>query len=419
MKKTTFLAVLKNKDFLKLWLSQSLSQLTANMLNFILIVKIYEATGSTVAVGLLFALYVAPSLFLGLFTGAFIDLWSKRKILILTNLSQALIVLLYLGVGSKAWPIYSIVLLYSLCDEFFNPSQAAILPALVKKEHFPAANSFFFFTMHGAFLIGYSMGGPVIKILGQRSPFVLASIFLFIATLATYLLPKDKPRRKWDLEKGFGEIAEDIKEGYNFIKNEHRVLIPIGLYVLTQILLATVVILFPSYSQNVLGIDIRDAGLILILPAGFGAILGSVFIERSIRKLGKRVLISLGIFGSSLGLMSLALVVPRIPLATLAAFITMAVLGFAAIMVNIPAQTLIQENTPFDVRGRVFGVIGSLVTVAAAIPVFVTAALVDLIGVTWIVFIISSVVFALGLLSLRKKYVLQIYNRRKENETKQ
>lgn len=411
MTKTTFLAVLKNRDFLKLWLSQSLSQLTANMLNFILIVKIYEATGSTVAVGLLLALYVAPSLFLGLFTGAFIDLWSKRKILTLTNLSQALIVLLYLGVGSQAWPIYSIVLLYSLCDEFFNPAQAASLPALVKKEHFPAANSFFFFTMHGAFLIGYSLGGPVIKILGQRSPFILASIFLFIATLATYLLPRDKPKRKWNLERGFGEIAEDIKEGYIFIRNEPRVLIPIGLYVLTQILLATVIILFPSYSQTVLGIDIRDAGLLLILPAGIGAILGSVLVERTIKKLGKRILISMGIFGSSFGLMSLALIVPKVSLAAIFAFITMAVLGLTAIMVNIPAQTLIQENTPFDVRGRVFGVIGSLVTVAAAIPVFVTAALVDLIGVTWIVLVISFIVFILGLFSLRKKYVLQIYHR--------
>jgi len=413
MKKTTFLAVLKNNDFLKLWISQSLSQLTANMLNFILIVRVYEATHSTVAVGLLLALYVAPSLFLGLFAGAFIDLWSKRRVLLFTNLSQTLIVLLYLGVGTKVWPIYSIVLLYSICDEFFNPAQAASLPALVKKEHFPAANSFFFFTLHGAFLIGYSIGGPVIKAFGQRSPFLLASLFLFIATIATYLLPKDRPKKKFDIEKGFGEIATDVKEGYEFIKNEPRVLIPIGLYVLSQIFVATVVILFPSFSENVLGIDIRDAGLVLILPAGVGAVLGSIFVERTIKKLGKRILISLGIFVASFALISLALIVPRIAMAAAFAFLTMVVLGIAAIFVNIPSQTLLQENTPFDIRGRVFGVLGALVTVAAAIPVFVTAALVDLIGVTWIIFSIAILLFILGLFSLRKKYVLRLYNRTK------
>ena len=413
MKKTTFLAVLKNNDFLKLWISQSLSQLTANMLNFILIVRVYEATHSTVAVGLLLALYVAPSLFLGLFAGAFIDLWSKRRVLLFTNLSQTLIVLLYLGVGTKVWPIYSIVLLYSICDEFFNPAQAASLPALVKKEHFPAANSFFFFTLHGAFLIGYSIGGPVIKAFGQRSPFLLASLFLFIATIATYLLPKDRPKKKFDIEKGFGEIATDVKEGYEFIKNEPRVLIPIGLYVLSQIFVATVVILFPSFSENVLGIDIRDAGLVLILPAGVGAVLGSIFVERTIKKLGKRILISLGIFVASFALISLALIVPRIAMAAAFAFLTMVVLGIAAIFVNIPSQTLLQENTPFDIRGRVFGVLGALVTVAAAIPVFVTAALVDLIGVTWIIFSIAILLFILGLFSLRKKFVLRLYNRTK------
>jgi len=411
MKKTTFLTVLKNGNFLKLWSSQALSQLTANMLNFILIVKVYEATGSTVAVGLLLALYVAPSLFLGLFAGAFIDLWSKRKVLLITNFSQALIVLLYLGIGSKIWPIYSIVFLYSICDEFFNPAQAASLPALVKREHLPAANSFFFFTLHASFLVGYSIGGPVVKILGVRSPFLLASFFLWIAALATYLLPKDKPRKTINLERGFDEIIADIKEGYRFIKNEPRVLIPIGLYVLSQIFVATIVILFPSFSENVLGIDIRDAGLVLILPAGIGAILGSIVVERLVKRLGKKVLISAGFFSAAFGLLALALVVPRVSFAAGLAFLTMVFLGMAMILVNIPAQTLLQENTPFDVRGRVFGVLGALVTVAAAIPVFITAALVDLVGVTWIVFGIGVLMFMVGLLSLRRKYVLQLYNR--------
>lgn len=415
MTKSTFIGVLKNRDFVKLWVSQGLSQLTANMLNFILIVRVFEATGSTVAIGLLLALHVAPSLFLGLFAGAFIDLWSKRKILILTNLSQALIVLLYLGVGSKVWPIYSIILLYSICDEFFNPTQAASLPALVDKNHLPAANSFFFFTMHSAFLVGYSMGGPVIKALGIRSPFILASFFLFVATLATYLLPKDKPKKKLDLEKGFeevvAELAADVKEGYLFIKSEPRVLIPIALYVLSQIFVATVVILFPSFARDVLGIDIRDAGLVLILPAGIGAVLGIIIVERTVKKLGKRVLISLGIFTAAFGLLNLALVVPRVEIAPWFASLTMVILGAGAILVNIPSQTLLQENTPFDIRGRVFGVLGALVTVAAAIPVFVTAALVDVIGVTWIVFGIGILLLILGFLSLRKKYVLQLYNR--------
>ncbi len=147
--KTTFIEVIKNRQFLKVWTSQFFSQLTANMLNFVLIVKIYEATQSTVAIGIFLAIYAAPSVFLGLFSGAFIDLLSKRKVLLLTNLSQALIVLLYLGIGNKIWPIYTIVLLYSICDEFFTPAEASTIPAIVKKENLPAANTLFLFTLHG------------------------------------------------------------------------------------------------------------------------------------------------------------------------------------------------------------------------------------------------------------------------------
>lgn len=413
MDKTTFLAVLKNKNFLKIWISQTLSQLTVHMINFILIVVIYEATGSTVAVGLLLALYVFPSLALGLFAGAFIDLWSKRKILLLTNLAQALIVLLYLGVSSKIWPIYSIVLLYSICDEFFNPAQAAYLPALVKRSHLPAANSFFLFTMQASFLVGYSIGGPIVKNLGFQAPFLLASFFLLVAALAAFLLPKDQPKKKIDLEKGFEEIAADIKEGYQFIKNETRVLVPIALYILSQIFVSTIAILFPSFTKNVLGIDIRDAGLVLILPAGLGAIIGSIIVERTIRVLGKKVLITIGFFCASAGLFVLALVVPRVVMAAGLASLTMVALGMAMIFVNIPAQTLLQENIPFDIRGRVFGILGALVTVAAAVPVFMAAGLADVVGETWIIFGIAVLMFIVGLLSLRRKNVLRIYNRSK------
>ena len=408
--KITFAEVLKNRHFLKVWTSQIFSQLTANMLNFVLIVRIYEATQSTVAVGLFLAVYAAPSVFIGLFSGAFIDLMSKRKVLLLTNISQALIVLLYLGIGDKIWPIYSIVLLYSICDEFFNPAQASSIPALVKKENLPAANSLFLFTLHGSFLIGYSIAGPVIKFFGSTIPFILASLFNLVAAMAVFFLPKDKPQKDLTIETSFDDFVGDIKEGYIFIKNEPKVLIPIILYVTSQVIIASAVVLLPSFASDVLLMDIKDAGLLLVLPAGIGALLGAFLVERTIQKLGKRLLITSGIFIASLGLICLAIVVPKTGIVLIAS-VLMAILGASMVVVSVPAQTLLQENTPFDVRGRVFGALGAFVSISAVLPLFVVAGLTDIFGPVVILTMIALLLFGGGLMSLKKDYVLRIYHR--------
>ncbi|MFH1289521.1 MAG: MFS transporter, partial [Patescibacteria group bacterium] len=318
-----------NKNFTKLWLSQGLSLLTSNMLNFILMIKIFEATGSTVAVGLYLALYTLPSVFLGLFAGAFIDLWSKRKILILTNAAQALVVLLYLGASDKIWPIYSIVLLYSMCDEFFLPAQASTLPAIVSKKQLSRANSLFMMTMQATFLIGFTIGGPIIRLLGNQGPFILASLFLMVSALSVYFLPKDKPADEIKFSKNFDEnfekIISQIREGYSFIRKERKILIPLVIYVLIQVVMAIVTILFPVISQKLLAVDIRDAGLILITPLGFGMIAGMFALNRIIDRMGKRISIAIGSFLAILGVLGIVIAAPavklKIPVACFSTFL--------------------------------------------------------------------------------------------------
>lgn len=404
-----------NKNFSKLWLSQGLSLLTSNMLNFILMIKIFEATGSTVAVGLYLALYTLPSLFLGLFAGAFIDLWSKRKILILTNVAQALVVLLYLGVSDKIWPIYSIVLLYSMCDEFFLPAQASTLPAIVSKKRLPRANSLFMMTMQITFLVGFTIGGPVIRLLGDRGPFVLASFFLMASALAVYFLPKDKPADEIKFGKNFDEnfekIISQIREGYSFIRKERKVLIPLIIYVLIQVVMAIVTILFPVISQKLLAVDIRDAGLILITPLGFGMIAGMFVLNRIIGKTGKRILISIGSFLGILAVLGIVVAAPAVNLKIPTASFSTFLLGISMVFSLVPTQTLLQENTPFKVRGRVFGLLGALTTISLAVPVFVSAALVDILGPIWAMGMICVILATIGILSARKKYVKQFYYR--------
>ena len=182
---TRFFKILKNKNFSSIWLTQIFSLTIAHMLNFVLIDRIFKISASTAAVALFFALYYLPTVIFGPFIGVLVDRMNKKRILIFSNLSQTFIVLLYLTLGEKIWPIYTVALLYSVCDEFLNPAIAAALPAVVKRRSLPAANGFFFLTTQTAVGLGYLVAGIMLRFLAnEKIIFILASLALFFASLS-------------------------------------------------------------------------------------------------------------------------------------------------------------------------------------------------------------------------------------------
>lgn len=411
--KTTFATVLKNKDFLKIWGAQLVSLICANMLVFILMGRIYQDTGSTIAVGLLWGFDILPSATLGPFIGVFLDYLDKKKILIFSSLIQAFVVLLFLGIGEKVWPIYTIILLYSFCDEFFNPAIAILLPSIVKKEELTAANSIFLFTTQGSFAFGFLAGGMILKLLGfSPFAFILASILLLFAVFLASLLRWNPSVQKRKVKATLAGFWHELVGGYNFIKNEPKILFPIILLTGLQIILGMGLILIPTISREIVSIDFADSPFVLVVPAILGAILGSLLVERMIRKYLKRVLIINGLFLLGIAILFFGVVLPLIWFAAILSSFLVFLMGAAFVLMFIPLQVLIQENTPFGVRGRVFGTLNTLITLAAAIPVLATVTVVDILGIKLALAIAGVFLIVLAVYTARGKYgILSTYYR--------
>ena len=86
-------------------------------------------------------------------------------------------------------------------------------------------------------------------------------------------------------------------------------------------------------------------------------------------------------------------------------------LGIGLVSLIVPVQTLLQEKTPEDKRGRVFGVLGFAVTLASILPVLLTATIADILGVNFILGIIAIIIGAVWIYSLREPYEIFSYNR--------
>ena len=77
--------------------------------------------------------------------------------------------------------------------------------------------------------------------------------------------------------------------------------------------------------------------------------------------------------------------------------------GIAYGLVAIPSQTQLQEDLPEDVRGRVFGVLNMLVSVASFLPIIVVGPISDLIGTTAVIVVVAVAVLIAGLASVLRR----------------
>lgn len=320
-----------------------------------------------------------------------------------TSIFQAVAALLYLPLGTRVWPIYGVVFLYSLIDEFFRPAQEAALPGFVKREHLPFANSLMVLSLQGAGVAGYTLAGPLMRLAPEYFIFFLGSILLLFGAMAAALLPIDSPaNHKKPLANGFVGFLNDLKEGYGVIRGERKIWSSIFLMALVGAMSTLVVALAPAIAEKIFAIDLRDVGVIMIPSASAGAILAGLAIDRLLRIFGRVKLTRLGFV--ILGL--IFFVSPLLGLnitSNLAFIIFIAFLGGVAVVItNASPKTSIQENTPFDNRGRVFGTLRTLITFASSVPMVLGAALADLVGLRPVLSFAGVVVIASSFYLLRK-----------------
>ena len=386
---------------------------SAATLTFILIGKIFSLTSSTVAVGIYLFFYYLPTAILGPFVGVFIDNWSKKSILFYSNLIQSILILSFIFVKQRFWIFYPLGFLYSLGDEFYNPTVAVGIPSLVKKEDLTVANTLFFFTTQTSIIAGSFIGGLMLKLF-PRFIFVIISLFLVFAAFLCSRLPSKIIDQSKKLKESFPKLAvdrfwENTKEGYTFIKNEPLIFFPILLLAVLQSLVAMGLILLPSLSRMI-HLEFADSSFLIIIPACVGAITGAWLLGKRNYRVRKNVFIIRGLYLFGASILSLPLISLLIKSPTCLSLFFGIGLGLGYVFIYIPLQTSIQEHTPFNVRGRVFGTLSTLATLAAAVPLFITTSLADIIGTRYVLMIVGVGLLIFTFFVQRRKEQIINYN---------
>ncbi|HEY7133081.1 MAG TPA: MFS transporter [Candidatus Limnocylindrales bacterium] len=423
------LAVFKNRPFLLLWLAQAATQIGGNMVIFGLTVIISESTGSTTAVSALIFTFLLPAVLFSALAGVFVDRLDRRLVLIATNILRGLAFVAIYFVGDHLGLLYLLNITVSTITVFFGPAEAAMIPKLVPKRQLISANGIFTLTLNAAFAVGFTLLGPlIVKIAGAPALIAVVAALYFVAAVFCWTLPAAPPApspagpqgargRVREAESAIGEVATQLREGIGFIRDHREVRWSLSYLAIAASLVGVLGVIGPAFAQKTLGLSPADF-VVIVLPLGAGIVMGILLLNAYGRLIPRRRVIEGGLIalGVLLALMALSgrisavldrtvagTSLPDLSLLTSLLSIVVAVAFFAGIAyacVAIPSQTQLQEDLPEDVRGRVFGVLNMLVSVASFLPILVVGPIGDLVGPTAVMVIVAGFVVLSGVLSI-------------------
>ncbi|MEY4442825.1 MAG: hypothetical protein RL442_1825 [Pseudomonadota bacterium] len=307
----------------------------------------YELTSSAWDLGLVGLVQFVPALLLALLAGHVADRWPRGRIIVVCLLGQALVAAVLLQATWADALSRDLLLWLSLVmgaiRAFQMPASQALLPALVSPSLLPRAMAFSSAGLQAAILGGPALGGFVFA-LGADVVYALSLALLLVASLA--LMRLSLPQRQAAPEP---MTVTSVLAGVRFVWH-HKLLLGGFSLDLFAVLLGGATALLPIYAKDILEVGPWGLGLLRASPAA-GALIMSLVLTRwpLQRHVGRWLMVSVGLFGVSIAVFAVSTVF----------WLSMLALVFSGAfdMVSVVVrQTLMQLETPDEMRGRVSAV---------------------------------------------------------------
>ena len=376
-KQVGFVALLKNRSFLALWMGQLLSQVADKVLLTLLIalLAVYPtATGTENSMrSVLLLTFTLPAILFGSVAGIFVDRLGKKLILVVSNVIRALLIFTIPFSPREFIILLLITFVISTVTQFFAPAEQAAIPLLIPRENLLAANALFTTTTMGGFIVGFAIGEPLLSLsqawggdYGQE--FLVGGLYLLAAGMLQAVALKETVGNVSSIMVNPGQ---EIKAGFKYLKQNRLIwdamLQLTTLYCVIAALTVLTFSLAPQIglqSEKQYGFIVAAAGIGIMLGAGVLGHWGDVFHHKPLPLYGfLTIAFALAAFSFASNLwLGLGL---------------SALLGIGAALVGVPMQTLIQRQTPTEMHGKVFGFQNNLVNIALSAPLAITGPITD------------------------------------------
>ncbi len=336
-----------SKRFASFWLAR-LAGVSANQMVMVALGwQMYGLTANAWDLGLVGLLQFAPALLLTLPAGHAVDHFDRRLVLAVSFLLQlvAAAVLCF-----ASWQhltsrhlIFATSIAYGVARAFQMPAQQAMLPLLVPPDTLPRAMAASAAAMQTAIIAGPVVGGFVYA-LGPGYVYGLSLLLLSVAVGGVVAVgPLQAPRRT--AQPGWSTLFA----GLRFVWTHPVMLGAISLD-LFAVLLGGATALLPMFAKDILFTGPWGVGLLRAAPA-LGALLMSGWLARRPieRRVGRALLVAVAVYG-------VATLVFAVSRSFALSFLALLVCGSSDMISIVIRQTMVQLETPDEMRGRVSAV---------------------------------------------------------------
>ena len=365
MNSLTYMQLLRrNRPFRQLWLGQVVSEL-GNWFNFIAglgLVRLVSGNAAVATTVMLLARLV-PFTLVAPFAGAFVDRWSRRRVMIASDLTRALVALALLLVTrpEDLWIAYLCTVLLALFGAFFEAAKNAAVPNITGDADLLAGNALMWSSRFLLMSFGAALGGWTAAHFGYRAAFIVNALSFLISAYSVWLIPEQAIQAN-QTAGGRGEkrVAlgywADIRAGWVYIVSQAPVAAILGINILWATGGGAINLISDRLGGLVFagerGISGDSAVAALYFAAGLGLFMGMMIARRvgtHVELLGRTAgfigwtLLAQGIMFAGIGLM------PSLAWACAMLFLSRVVLGVEFAI----QETLLMRLVPDNLRGRV------------------------------------------------------------------
>ena len=349
---------LTHRNFRLIWIGLFFSMSGSMMQNAALLWHVsllVTPERKALALGLVGLVRVVPIVVLSTFSGVVADAWNRRRLMLLTQTSAAIVslalaVLAFRGL-SAVWPIYVLAALGASVGTFDLPARQALVPTLVPREHLPNAISMNTIMFQTASVLGPSIGGIVIASAGVGWVYVVNALSFGCVITALLLMRGVSGRPVRQDHEPESEISfKAAREGLRFVFASPLIRSTMLLdFFATFFSSATA--LLPIFAQDVLHVGARGYGWLYAAPALGAVLMSAVMIPAAsrIERRGTVLLWAVGGYG-------LATAVFGISTWFWLTFACLALTGAMDTISMIIRNIVRQLETPDRLRGRMMGV---------------------------------------------------------------
>ena len=393
------------RTFAVIWSGQFFSILTSSLVNFAIIIWLSLQTSSAEILAWAAISAMLPQTLIGPFTGALIDRWSRKLIMMLADTFIALCTLLLAALFwlniAELWHIFVLLGLRSIGSAFHMPAMQASVPLIAPNDQLTRVAGINQIIASVSQIAGPALGAMMITIWDIEYVLIFDVVGALIAVISLFFVKIPNPEKSTDIQR---DIFKEIKDGTMVILRNKGLSLIFLYSIIIVFFMVPISVLFPLMTLDYFNGTEFQAGIIEAVWS-VGALVGGAIMGIKVYKINRVGLINCMYLVMGTTFLLSGLLSP----AGLVWFgILTAIAGVSGAVYNSAFTGLIQTKIDASVLGRVFSMYFTVALIPAMLGLIGIGYIADTIGLNTSFFLSGVITIIIGIIAFFTKPAMEI-----------